>query len=296
MPRVPANGIEIEYELIDNPSASPLLLISGHGSQLVSWDDDFCGRLADRGFLVIRYDNRDSGLSTKIEGGPDPDPLAAAAGDYSSASYTLADLADDAAGLLNTVGIDAAHIVGSSMGGMVAQWFAFRHPHKTLSLTSIMSMTGNRDVGLPSPEGLEAIMKPPAETIEESIELTVETARALASPGYPFDESRVRARETRAHHRGWYPEGAARQLVAILASGDWTESLHSITVPTLVIHGDADQTVNVDGGQATAAAIPGAELMIIPGMSHDIPEPVWDAVFEAITRNATRSATPAARQ
>lgn len=290
MPRAQANGIEIEYELIGERDDGPLLLISGHGAQLVVYDDDFCEQLADRGFLVIRFDNRDVGLSTKMESAPEPDLFGAIAGDYSSAAYTLQDMAEDAASLLDFLGIPEAHIVGMSMGGMVAQWVAIQHPEKTLSLAAIMTMSGGRSVGMPKPEAMEAIAGPAAETIDESVEQAVANYMRFHSPGFPPEEERIRKREERAHERCWYPQGAARQLLAILASGDWTDQLAGITAATLVIHGDSDPIVQPDGGEAIAKAIPGADLMIIPGMAHDIPQPLWTAVFDAISRNASRAA------
>lgn len=294
MTRVQANGIEITYEPIGKAGAPPLLLVSGHGAQMIGWDDDFCEQLADRGFQVIRFDNRDVGLSTKIEDAPEPDVLAAVAGDAASAAYTLADMADDATGLLEAIGIDAAHVVGASMGGMIAQWLAIRHPSNTLSLTSIMSTTGDRTVGLPTPEALETILRPPAQSMEESIERAVDSYRRFASPGFSPEVDRVRMREERQHRRCWYPQGATRQLLAILASGDWTSRLRSVRAPALVIHGDSDPVITPDGGEATARAIPGAELLLIPGMAHDIPEPLWPTVFDAIEQT-TRRATAAAQ-
>jgi pimeloyl-ACP methyl ester carboxylesterase len=198
-------------------------------------------------------------------------------------------MADDAAGLLDFLGIQKAHIVGMSMGGMVAQWVAIRHPNKTLSLVVVMTMSGSRSVGIPKPEAMEAIAGPAAETIDESVEQAVANYMRFHSPGYPAEGERIRAREERAHERSWYPQGASRQLLAILASGDWTEQLAGVTAPTLVIHGDADPIVQPDGGEAVAKAIPGAELMIIPGMAHDIPQPLWPTVFDAISRNSSRA-------
>lgn len=288
MTKAHVNNIEIEYDLVGLEDRAPLLLVSGHGAQLVGWDDDFCQQLAERGFLVIRYDNRDVGLSSKIEG-PDPDPIAAFGGDVSSAVYTLADMADDGAALLDHLGIAAGHIVGASLGGMIAQWIAIRHPQKTLSLVSIMSTTGDRSVGMPTPEAMEVFLRPPALSAEESIERAMDSYRRFVSPDYPLDEARVRSREERQHRRSWYPKGAARQLVAIIASGDWTTELKTVTAPTLVIHGDADPIITPDGAEATARAIPGAELMTIPGMAHELPEELWPQIFDAIARNARRA-------
>src|SRR5947208_2930075 len=223
MPRVSANGIEIEYETFGDPKAQPMLLIGGLGSQLLSWDEDFCALLAGHGFHVIRFDNRDSGLSTWVDD-----------------AYTLDDMADDAAGLLDALGIPAAHIVGASMGGMIAQLVATRHPDKTLSLCSIMSTTGDTSVGQPTPEAMAALLGPPPQNREEAMERGVAATKIIGSPVYPADPDEVRARSARAYDRCAYPEGVARQLVAILGSPDRTPALASVDVPTVVIHGDAD--------------------------------------------------------
>jgi pimeloyl-ACP methyl ester carboxylesterase len=292
MPSAKANGIEIEYELIGERDAEPLLLISGHGAQMVGYDDDFCEQLAARGFLVIRFDNRDVGLSTKMDDAPEPDLFAAIAGDHSSAAYTLADMADDADGLLDFIGISKAHVVGASMGGMIAQWFAIRHSEKTVSLVPIMTTNGDRSVGMPTPEVVELMIAPAAETLEESVNAAVASYLRFHSPGYPPETDRIRAREERAHRRSWYPAGATRQLLAIIASGDWSGELARVTVPTLVIHGDSDPVVQPDGGEAVARSIPGAELWMIPGMAHDIPEPLWTQIFDAIANNAARAKAP----
>lgn len=286
MPFVRANGIDICYELVGGSGAEPLLLISGHGAQLVGWDDDYLEALAARGFRVVIFDNRDCGFSTKFKGGPEPDLLAILRGDPSTASYSLEDMADDSAGLLDALGITAAHIVGQSMGGLIAQMVAIRHPAKTLSLCSIMSATGNWDYGMPDLAALPYIVGSPTATVEESIERAVDSYVRFRSPGYPSEEHRIRAKEERQHHRAWYPEGSARQLAAILASGDLTAKLKSLKVPTLVVHGTDDKTITPSGGEATARAIPGAKLMMIPGMGHDIPEPLWDRVFDAIRDNS----------
>jgi pimeloyl-ACP methyl ester carboxylesterase len=239
MPLANANGIQIEYDTFGDRSSPALLLVMGLGGQLIVWDPGFCQLLADRGFFVIRYDNRDVGLSTKIEG-PLPDLLAVMGGDRSNVPYYLEDMADDAAGLLDTLGIPKAHVVGVSMGGMIAQAVTIRHAAKVASLCSIMSTTGDPAVGQPTQEVLEGLLSEPPATREEAIDSAVPMAKIIGSPGFPFDEARIRSLATAAYDRANYPQGGLRQLVAILASPDRTEGLGAVAVPTVVIHGDAD--------------------------------------------------------
>jgi pimeloyl-ACP methyl ester carboxylesterase len=285
MPNVPANGIDIEYDDFGDPSNPTLLLVMGLGAQMIVWDERFCQQLADRGFHVVRYDNRDVGLSTKLENAPVPDVVAAMGGDGSSAAYLLGDMADDGVGLLDTLGIDKAHIVGASMGGMIVQEMAIRHPDRVLSLCSIMSTTGSREVGQPTPDAMSQLLRPPPTTREDAIELSVEASRVIGATGFPLDEDRIRARAGEAWDRCHYPMGIARQLVAIMASGDRTEKLQRLDVPTLVIHGESDPLVTLSGGEATAKAVPGAELLVIPGMGHDMPEGAWPQIVDAIVAN-----------
>jgi pimeloyl-ACP methyl ester carboxylesterase len=282
MPRATANGIELEWDELGPRDGPPLVLVMGLGAQMIMWDDEFCELLAGRGFHVIRFDNRDAGLSTKIEGGPPPDLFAALMGDTSSAAYTLDDMADDAVGLLDALGISVAHVVGASMGGMIAQTMAIRHPEKVLTLTSIMSTTGNAQVGQPSPEALPRLMRPAPTEREAFIEHFVGTTRVLAAPGAPIDEDRTRARAGRSFDRCFYPIGFLRQLLAIAASGDRTPALRSLHVPTLVIHGDGDPLIDPSGGRATADAIPDARLLMLPGMGHDLPQAVWGTIADAL--------------
>ena len=289
MPNVRANGIDIEYDECGNPNDPALLLIMGFTAQMTAWDEEFCRLLAGEGFRVIRFDNRDCGLTTKIEGGPDPDITAAIGGDASSAAYSLDDMADDAAGLLDALGVAKAHIVGASMGGMIAQLVALRHPDKALSLCSIMSSTGDRTVGEPTPEAMSALLQPIPQSRDEAIERGVSVNGIIGSPGYPTPEAKLRERSGRAYDRQFYPAGNARQLVAIMAQEDRTEALGGVDVPALVIHGAADPLVQPSGGEATAKAIPGAELLTIEGMGHDLPEQVWPLVVEAIVGNARKA-------
>jgi pimeloyl-ACP methyl ester carboxylesterase len=232
---------------------------------MLGWPDDFCTSLAERGLYVIRFDNRDVGLSTHLHDAPAPDPLAAFAGDLSSASYTLSDMAADAAGLLDALELDSAHVVGVSMGGMIAQTIAIEYPERVRSLTSIMSTTGDRSVGQANEAAMGALLRPPATSREEEIERTVAVFRVIGSPGFELDEAWLRQRAGIGYDRAHDPVGPNRQLVAIVASGDRTEKLRSLNVPTLVVHGADDPLVNVSGGRATAEAIPGAWATISRG-------------------------------
>ncbi len=282
MPYAPSNGITLYYETHGDPGGRPLLLVMGLGAQLTLWEPGFCELLAREGFYVIRFDNRDVGLSTKVEGGPEPDLAKAMAGDHSTASYTLWDMADDAVGLLDHLGIERAHIAGASMGGMIVQCMAIRHPGRVRSMTSIMSTTGNPDVGQPEPAAMAALLAPPPTTREGAIAQGLATWKTIGSPGYPPDEDELRQRLAADYDRCFFPKGTARQLVAILATGDRTEALRGVRVPTLVIHGEADPLVTPSGGEATAAAIPGARLLTFPGMGHDLPRALWPEFARAM--------------
>lgn len=283
------NGIDIEHEEMGNRADPAMLLIMGLSAQMIWWDDEFCSALADRGHRVIRFDNRDVGLSTKITGGPPFDLAKAMSGDRSAAAYTLDDMAQDSAGLLDALDVDRAHVVGASMGGMIAQALAIHHPDRVASVCSIMSTTGARDVGQPSQEAMTVLLRPPAATKEEYLEGSLAAAKVIGSPGFPFHEDRIRARAERSWERGYYPEGVGRQLAAILVSPDRTPALASVTAPTLVVHGDADPLVSPSGGEATAKAVPGAELLMVPGMGHDLPPEAWPTVVDAIVANASRA-------
>jgi len=285
-----ANGIEIEYETFGKHDAAPLLLIMGLGAQMLSWEEDFCSRLAARGFYVIRYDNRDSGLSTKMESAGEPDILAAFGGNPNPA-YSLDDLADDAVGLLDALGIRAAHIVGASMGGFIAQLVAINHPERVLSLTSIMSGPGGRDAVPPQPEGAAVLMKVPPPTREARIEHGLWIRKVLHGPGDPFDEATETRRVERAYERSYYPVGTGRQLVAILAAESRMERLARVKAPTLVVHGIEDVLVPVENGRRVASAVPAARLIEFEGMGHNLPERVWPEVFDAIEELAREAST-----
>jgi len=273
-------------------------MISGLGGQLNSWDEGFLDHLSDAGFGLLRFDNRDCGLSQSFDDhGPaslsfGPEDLEAPETftvEEESAPYTLVDMADDTAGLLWALGVGAAHVMGVSMGGMIAQQLVISHPELVLSLCSIMSTTGARDVGLPSPAALQVLLDKPPRTRAEYIDNEVRIWKVISSPGFPFDEERIRRKAARAFDRSFRPDGVGRQLMAIVASPDRTEALHDVGVPTVVIHGDGDPLVDPSGGVATATAVPGSRFLAIPGMGHDLPPEVWDEVTGAIAENAARA-------
>ena len=291
MPHTIANDITIEYEVIGDIADPALLLVMGLGGQLISWPDPFCAQLADRGFAVVRYDNRDVGLSQKFEDAGTPDLLGAlGSGDAVLAPYTLGDMADDGIALIEGLGLSPAHIVGASMGGMIVQEMVIRHPGAVRSLCSIMSTTGDRSVGQPTPDALAVLLQPPPATRAEVIEAGVRGSRVIGSPRYPTDEAELRAGAALAYDRSYYPQGPARQIAAILSAEDRTAALGAVDVPTLVIHGDADPLVTPTGGEATAKAVPGSELLVIEGMGHDLPEALWPEVIAAIAANANQAA------
>ncbi|MFG2616787.1 alpha/beta hydrolase [Streptomyces sp. NPDC048507] len=277
------SGIEVAYERFGDPRDPAVLLIMGIALQMLGWPEGFCAELAARGVQVIRFDNRDVGLSSHFPDAPVPDVRAALAGDLSSVSYTLSDMAADSVGLLDALGIDGAHLVGLSMGGAIAQTVALEHPGRVRSLTSLMSSTGDPRVGQAKPEALGALAGPVATQREEVVERMVRTVRVLGSPGFPFDEAAVRDRARRSFDRAHDPLGVARQAVASVASGDRTARLASLAVPTLVIHGRDDVMCDVSGGRATAGAVPGAEFVTFDGMGHDLPRALWPEIASLIT-------------
>jgi pimeloyl-ACP methyl ester carboxylesterase len=291
MARIEANGIEIEYETLGDPSAAPLLLVMGLGAQLASWDDEFCADLAGRGFHVIRFDNRDAGLSTKMVDAGEPDVISALTGNPNPA-YTLDDLADDAVGVFDGLGIGAAHIVGASMGGFIAQLVAINHPDRVLSLTSIMSGPGGTDAVSPWPEGADVLTRVPPESREGQIAHSVWIRRVLVGAGNPFDEAAELVRSTRLHDRSYYPSGTGRQLVAVLAAKSRLERLGNVKVPTLVVHGMDDPLVPFENGRLVAGAVPGARLLELEGMGHDIPRRFWPPILDAIAETAGKAKVP----
>ena len=288
MPQVTANGIDIAYESMGE--GSPLLLIMGVGAQLVYWPDGFCDLLAAEGFQVIRYDSRDVGLSSKMEGKRAPNlwGLAARAlvGLPCEVPYTLDDMADDAAGLLVALGIDQAHVVGVSMGGMVAQTVAIRHPGRLLSFTSMMSHPGDRRYLLSHPAAIRVLLRPAPQSRDEAMDRAEEFYRVVGSTGFPQDLEATRARAARSYDRGFYPAGFVRQMAAIVASPSRRRALGAVRVPALVIHGDGDPLIRPAGGRATARALPHARWQLIRGMGHDLPAGAWPILVAAISAHA----------
>ncbi|MFM7141478.1 MAG: alpha/beta fold hydrolase [Alphaproteobacteria bacterium] len=294
MPRARVNGhVELEWDSFGREDAPPVLLVMGLGSPMIYWDERLCEDLASRGRRVIRFDNRDCGLSTKFDdhGAPDLGAIvtALASGSKPPSAYLLSDMAADVAGLLEALGIDTAHVVGASLGGMIAQTLAIEHPSRVRTLTSIMSTTGRAGLPGPTPEAPRVLLTPPPDDREGAIERAVDTWRTISGPGFPFDEAMVRDRAGRAFDRGQSPAGTARQLAAILASGGREERLAAVAAPTLVIHGDLDPLVPIDGGRDTAACIPGAEFLAVSGMGHSLPVEVWPTVLDAIERHTARA-------
>ena len=266
---VTANNVKIWYETFGSEDDPPLLLVMGLGAQAISWDHELCERLATDGpRYVIRFDNRDVGLSQWFDDATD--------------SYSLDDMADDAAGLLDCLGISGAHVVGASMGGMIAQLLAIRHPAKVLTLTSIMSTTGDLGVDPPDPATIASLMAPPGTSREEWIATGMTMTRVLAGSRFPADEERSRKRVEASIDRAYHPQGTMRQMMAIMQAPPRVEPLRRLTVPTLVIHGSEDGLVTHSGGESTAKAVPGARLMTIEGMGHELPMGAWDEIVPAI--------------
>jgi pimeloyl-ACP methyl ester carboxylesterase len=287
-----AGGITLCYERFGRKDDPPMLLIMGLGTQMIGWPDEFCVRLADRGFHVVRFDNRDIGRSTRMRGRP-PTMRQLVTRRIEPVLYTLSDMAADAAGLLRGLGLAPAHVVGASMGGMIAQTLAAQRPECVRSLVSIMSTTGNRRKGQPAFGVYRYLLRVAPDDREGFIEHTTRAYEAIGSRGLPYDRERVRETVARSYDRGRDPAGPGRQLAAIIASGDRTAELGKIKTPTLVIHGSKDRMVAKSGGVATARAIPGARLMIIDGMGHDLPEAAWPRLVEAIAAHAHTADEPA---
>jgi pimeloyl-ACP methyl ester carboxylesterase len=279
------DGVTLCYETYGTAGDPPLLLIMGLGTQMIGWPDEFCAQLAERGFHVIRFDNRDIGRSSRIAGAP-PTPRQLLTRKIDPVLYRLGDMAADAAGLLHELNLAPAHVVGASMGGMIAQTLAAQHPDDTRSLVSIMSNTGNRWKGQPAFGIYRYLLRKAPDDREGYIAYTTKVFEAIGSRGLPFDKDRVRDMVARSYDRGHDPAGPGRQLGAIIASGDRTAELRTIRAPTLVIHGSKDRMVARSGGLATAQAIPGALLMIVEGMGHDLPEAAWPQLVPAIAEHA----------
>lgn len=287
--QVRVGDVELCYQLTGRAGAPLVVLVNGLASSLVAWDEDFLQMLLDEGFAVLCFDNRDGGRSTILEGAPRFDLAAAARKDRSVATYTLDDMADDTAGLLDALALGPAHLVGVSLGGMIAQTTAVRHPASVLSLCSVMASTGASNVGGPTSEAAPVLTRRPAIGRQGFVDQELENAQLIGSRAPALvDVDWRRARFERIYDHGVHPQGSGRQLMAILASGDRTATLGAISVPTLVIHGDADTLIAPSGGEATAAAIPGASLMVVPGMGHELPPAAWPALVTAIADNIRR--------
>ena len=293
-----ANGIDICYEIFGDAKAEPMLLIMGLGAQMIHWDDEFCAQLAARGFRVIRFDNRDIGKSSKLSGGKRLTAVELLKLRFLkipvAAPYTLLDMAKDTISLMDVLGIQSAHLVGASMGGMIAQEIAISFPQRVRSLTSIMSTTGNPKVPPPTREASAILMAPPPATKEEFFVRFAQTWKILRGGSFPEDEALDRSRAERTYERGLNPAGVGRQLRAILASGSRKERLRAVKAPTLVIHGSVDPLVRPEGGKDTAASIPGAKFLLVEGMGHALPIPMWPQVIDAIDKHAHGAAAKAA--
>ncbi|MDE0887461.1 MAG: alpha/beta hydrolase [Myxococcota bacterium] len=293
MPKATRGAIELEFDEFGDPAGEPLLLIMGLGAQMVLWDDGFCESLAERGHRVIRFDNRDVGLSSWLDhlGVPDLMEIVAAMGQGKPLDipYTLDDMADDAMAVADALGLEQAHICGASMGGMIAQAVAIRHPDRVRSLTSIMSTTGNPELPPASPEAMAVLTEPVPEDRDEVIERSLKSDVVIGSPAYPADEAYLRERAGMLFDRAFHPEGAARQMAAIVAHGDRSPALREVDIPTLVIHGKADTLVPVEGGIHTHESIRGSELMLIEGMGHNLPPALWADIVERISALTARA-------
>jgi pimeloyl-ACP methyl ester carboxylesterase len=283
---VQVNGIRLIYDVFGERTASPILLVMGLGGQLISWDDAFCIRLAAHGFRVIRYDHRDAGLATRFDAAGVPDLLslhqASLRGEPVQVPYTLDDMAADAAGLLDILEIPSTHVVGVSMGGMIAQILAIRYPGRVRSLTCAMSSTGDPDLPLPTPEALGIFLAPPAPDRAAYLEQSVEASQVLSGPDFPLDVDRCRQRAGLAYDRGYYPAGTSRHLAAVIAAPSRRAALTRLDLPALVIHGDADPLIPLPAGEDIARSIPGAIRMVIPGMGHDLHPELWPVLIDAI--------------
>jgi pimeloyl-ACP methyl ester carboxylesterase len=285
MPVVPSNGIEICYDSFGDPANPTILLVSGLGAQMTNFDEDLIGRFVAKGYHVVRYDNRDTGLSTWFDDAPYDMSAGFAsmrAGTPVAAPYSLSDMAADGIGVLDHLSIARAHIVGTSMGGMLVQTMAIEHPRRVASLTSIMSSPGEPDNGQAVKGVFNNLLSGPVTSREQAVEAALQTGRVISSKEH-FDEERSAQKAGAAYDRAYHPEATQRQLLAIWSSGPRTEALRALDVPTLVIHGRQDPLIQLDGGLRTAELIPGALLMVLDEMGHDLPVPLWPQIVDAIT-------------
>jgi pimeloyl-ACP methyl ester carboxylesterase len=285
----PANGIELAYQEAGDPAAEPILMIMGLGTQMLAWDEELCSMLADRGFRVIRFDNRDIGHSTMIDAAGMPNRIDMMRGRRDRAPYLLSDMADDAFGLMDHLGIESAHVVGASMGGMIGQTMAIEGPERVRSLVSMMSTTGNRRLGWPHLRALPILFADYPRSREGYIRRAARTFEVIGSPGFPRDPQRLADLAGGMWDRSHNPAGVLRQMYAVTASGDRTPALRRLRLPATVLHGTADRLVRPAGGRATAAAIPGARLRMFKGMGHDLPRQLWPEYVEEIAATAERS-------
>jgi pimeloyl-ACP methyl ester carboxylesterase len=278
-------GVTLCYEAFGDPEDTPILLIMGLATQMIAWHEDFCTELAERGFYVVRFDNRDIGRSTHFDFRP-PNVKQMISRRVPREQYTLSDMAEDSARLMQELGISPAHVVGASMGGMIGQMLAAEHPEAVRSLTSIMSTTGSRWHGQPALSVYRYLLRPPPRDREGYIQRSAEVFGLVGSTGFDRDEQYIRERAGRSYDRGFDVRAGGRQLGAIIASGDRTGALGRIRTPTLVIHGTVDKMIRPSGGKGTARAIPGARLMLIEGMGHDLPRGAWPRIIDAIAEHA----------
>lgn len=292
--------LEIEYETFGERGAPAMLLVMGLGSQMIYWDEKFCRKLAERGYFVIRFDNRDVGLSSKIESAGKPNVtqayMDAGMGRKVNAPYYLWDMAGDAVGLLDALGIERAHVAGISMGGMVAQEMAVGHPSRVISMASLLSTTGEPGLPGPTPEAQAILLERPPVDRDSFIDRARRVYRVIGSPGFPRDEDRIVRLAGQAFDRCFYPIGFARQLVCVLASGSRKKKIAAVRCPTLVLHGGADPLVPIACGKDTADAIPGAEFVVIEGMGHELPPGAWERIIDALERNTRRAQSSATQE
>jgi pimeloyl-ACP methyl ester carboxylesterase len=275
-------GLDLCYQTFGAEDDPALLMVMGLGTQMIMWDDELCETLADRGLRVIRFDNRDIGRSTILRDRGVPTLRQTVLRDRRAAPYSLDDMAADAVGLLDALGIESAHVVGASMGGMISQLIAINHPDRAWSLVSIMSTTGNHRVGLPRPGMIPLLLRRPHRDREGYVSDMMSALRAIGSERYPSEDERLRRLAERCYERGHDRSGMARQLAAIQTAPDRTVALGRLRLPAAVIHGSDDPLIRVSGGRATAKAIPGARLLVLDGMAHDLPRPLWPEIVETI--------------